>query len=576
MLRCAPACLAAALLGLSALGAFAQTDEDNLVRNPGFEAPAADNGYAGWAFVNHGQDSIRGEIQALDYHAGLRAAMVSVAQKPRIYACWAQHVPVPNDAALPDQLSVWYRAPKSSCQVVMTFTAVVDGKSVAKGNAAWTLDQSRDWRKVTQSLDVPSGTRDILLELRVSQEGDYGFDDVSLRRTEPVEAAGKPNRLLLVGVSRDSLPELWRDALAKAGWAKLSFETWDNLSPDLLRQCRVVALIGVPTRSEISDADEAICDLLVDYVKAGGGVLLTQNSQQCVTAMTLHFRLAERFGTRILFEQTTSDPALKTQIGPWGADTFTFTDHVSGPAADGVRGVIYQSYVDMGSYAGVLPFLTSDAWQVILSAGPKSRSEPSLLGLEEIDKLARPAGFADDVPLAGVRDYERGRVAYLGLNPSIIFSRAISSDQDRATFEAYMVKGAEGRPSDLLRFYTNTFAWLGSKADTLAAATLTMRKVTPIAYTTAWKLHQGIIGPRTTYSSGASTPDEYVAQAKQAGLDFLIFLEDFAALKPGGFERLEADCRRLSDGAFLAVPGITYQNTDGNHEFAFGNYRCQW
>jgi len=550
----------------------AQVEEDDLVRNPGFELPAADNPYAGWVFVNHGQDFIRGGIQALDYHSGLKAAAIAVSQKPRVYACWAQHVPVKDDAALPDEVALWYRAANSACQVVMSFSAIEDGKGIPKGGLAFTLEQSRDWRRSTQTLDVPSGTRDILLELRVSQEGEYRFDDVSLRRTEKEDFTGKPDRLLLVGVSREGLPELWREALPKAGWEKLSFETWDNLSPNLLKKCRVVALIGLPPRSELSEADEAIGDLLVDYVKAGGGVLLTQNSQQCVTGMTLYFRLAERFGTRILFEQTTSDPALTKHLGSWGPDTFTFADKVAAPVAEGIRGVMYQSYVDMGSYAGVLPFPAGDPWQVVLSAGPNSKTEPYLLGLEEVDSLARTAGFASDVALAGLRESGEGRVAYVGMNPTVVFTRAISSDEDRRTFETYMVKGVEDRPSDLLRFYTNVFAWLGAKADGLAGASLALRKVPPIAYTTTWKLHRGIIGPRTSYSSGASTPDEYATKAREAGLDFVIFLEEFAALKPDGFGKLKQDCRRLSDGAFLAVPGLTYENTDGNHELAFGSY----
>jgi hypothetical protein len=91
-------------------------------------------------------------------------------------------------------------------------------------------------------------------------------------------------------------------------------------------------------------------------------------------------------------------------------------------------------------------------------------------------------------------------------------------------------------------------------------------------YTAAWKSFRGVVGPRTRYSSGESTPEEYVARAKAAGISFLIFLEDFASLKPGGFESLKADCLRLSDGSFLAIPGVTYENVDGNHEFAFGKH----
>ena len=62
-----------------------------------------------------------------------------------------------------------------------------------------------------------------------------------------------------------------------------------------------------------------------------------------------------------------------------------------------------------------------------------------------------------------------------------------------------------------------------------------------------------------------------MAKAKVLGLDFIVFLEDFATLKPSGFENLKADCRRLSTETFLALPGFSYQNTDGNHEYIFSD-----
>ena len=78
----------------------------------------------------------------------------------------------------------------------------------------------------------------------------------------------------------------------------------------------------------------------------------------------------------------------------------------------------------------------------------------------------------------------------------------------------------------------------------------------PIKRSTAWKLHRGVIGPRTIYCTGLSSPEEYVAKAKALGLDFVIFLEDFAALKPSGFENLKADCRRLSTETFWPCPAL--------------------
>jgi hypothetical protein len=396
------------------------------------------------------------------------------------------------------------------------------------------------------------------------------FGNVALCRADLSPAAGKPGRILFVGAT--GLTYLWEAALQADGWGRPALETWDNLSPALLHECRAVVMVGLPLRPDLTPRDESTIRLLDDYVAAGGGLLLTQQAGQMITSQTLPFALARRFGTRILLEKTVSDPAATVQVGAWGSDQYTYSDKVSGPVAEGVKGVLYHSCVDMTALGGVMPFLPQTPWQVVLSAGPHSRSEIFRLGLEEVDKYSRARGYRGDVPLAGVREYGKGRVAYFGMLPDIVFTRAIGSDDDRKVHEAYLVKGAGGFSSDLAKLYRNTFRWLAAHADQLGTARLVRPPVAATGQTTAWKSFKGVIGPRTRYSSGESTPEEYVRRAKAAGIDFLVFLEDFAALKSGGFEALKADCRRLSDGSFLALPGITYQNVDGNHEFVFGKH----
>jgi hypothetical protein len=551
----------------------AQTNEGNLIRNPGFEealTPPLDDPYRNWAFVNHNQDFIRGTTDAQDYHSGLQAAAIAVGGLPQVYASWYQHIVIQADDQLPDQVSLWYRAPEQAAAIVMSFTGTEGGTAVPKGNAAVALPKSADWRQIVEPVQVPFGTRDIQFELRVDKPGEYRFDDVALRRTEVGPATGKPSRILFVGAAK--LTYLWDAALAAAGWDRVTFETWDNLTPALLKQCRVVVMVNLPLRPDLTPQDEGTIALLGDYVAAGGGVLLTQQAGQVITAQTLAFALARRFGTRILLEKTVSDPALTQPVGAWGSDLYTYTTAVAGPVAAGVTGVLYHSYVDMMSLGGVMPFLPQEPWQVVLSAGPNSRSELFQLGLAEVDQDARSAGFAREVPLAGVRECGQGRVAYFGLLPDIVFTRAIASDDDRKVHEAYLTVGSAGHPSNLQTLYLNTFRWLAAHADALETAQFRRPPAPEMATTTAWKSCKGVIGPRTRHSSGASTPAEYVAAAKAAGLDFVIFLEDFAALKPDGFATLKAECRRLSDGAFLALPGITYENADGNHEFAFGKY----
>ena len=558
------------LLAFSVASASAQAGEGNLVRDPGFEKAPAANSYEGWAFANNGQETIRGEVQAQDYHGGLRAAAIAVPQTPRVYVSWCQHVLVKDEAQLPDTVSLWYRAPGNPAAVVMSFIGVREGVVSQKGSVAFPLDKSGDWREFRRAFECPSGTTDIQFELRVTAAGDFKFDDVALVRQEQAAVGGKPYRLLFVGLTRDELTYLWAEQLPKSGWQRVSCEQWDNLTPALLKQCRTVVLANPPVRADLTADDEAIVGLLEDYVRAGGGLLLTQNMDQIVTGMTLQFRLAERFGTRILYENVISDKALTKTVGSWWADTFTYTDGVLPPLNEGVSGLPYQSYMSLESLCGVLPFLPEAPWQVTLTAGPNSRSEVYLCGLEDIDAKARADGFKSEVPLAGVREFGAGRVGYVGMKPMPVFSKPLKTAEDRDNYEAYMTRDFLGKPNGLMRFYQNTFTWLGAKADALVSAELRLPSVKAVGETTAWKLHRGLVGPRTTYSSGASSPEEYVRKARAAGLDFVVFLEDFAALKADGFRRLKQDCRRLSSTDFLAVPGITYQNSDGNHEYAFG------
>jgi hypothetical protein len=572
--------IALAALLLAGVGLTVQSQDDNLIKNPGFEESAATTPYLGWIFVNHGQDFIRGEIQAQNYHGGLKAACVTITEKPKVYACWTQTVSIEKDEQIPDEISLWYSAPDSGFNVLVFFTAIENGKAVVKGTESFPVEKSISWREATFKLpNTYSGISQIRVELRTDQIGKYLFDDVCLTRREK-PFSGKPEQILFVdnrlGIpSEQRLPAIMREAFEKRGWSKLSYITWDNLSPNLLRQSRAVVFIGVPGRAEFSEKDTATIKLLQQYVEAGGGVLLMQETQQNpVNDLTMRDALARAFGTRILLETVVSDPALTRQIGKWGPDIYTFTDQVKPPVADGVRGVCYHSCVHPMVLYGVLPFLPEAPWQVVLSAGPKSYSSPTKVGLEVIDKEARLAGFDKAVPLAGIREYGAGRAAYVGLLAGNIFTRSVSNVESRETYTDYMTKGWEGCPSDLLTFYANVIQWISGSADKLELADWkkwTNPTDSAVKRSFTWKLHKGVIGARTSYSTGTSTPDDYVKKAKEAGLDFIVFLEDFAALKSGGFENLKQDCRKLSDANFAAIPGVTCENTDGNNEYFFSD-----
>ncbi|MCX7935251.1 MAG: hypothetical protein N3A66_08345, partial [Planctomycetota bacterium] len=83
--------------------------------------------------------------------------------------------------------------------------------------------------------------------------------------------------------------------------------------------------------------------------------------------------------------------------------------------------------------------------------------------------------------------------------------------------------------------------------------------------------HAGLVGGRTALSSGQGTVADYVKAAKEAGLRFFVFFEDALRCDEERFNRLIAECREASDDSFVAVPGLCYEDAQGNHLYALGD-----
>ena len=84
-------------------------------------------------------------------------------------------------------------------------------------------------------------------------------------------------------------------------------------------------------------------------------------------------------------------------------------------------------------------------------------------------------------------------------------------------------------------------------------------------------LFKGLIGAQTSLSGGTGSVAEYAAAARQAGLDFLVFLEDFARLDAAALDQLKAECRQHSDGRLTLYAGYRIDTNIGNHLFLFGD-----
>jgi len=564
---------------LTLLLAFSPTlaEVTNLLTDPGYEE---NNG--AWQFDARGQPEARANIQGQSYRHGdgWSGAKVTVPNQPRQHVSWYQDVTIVDPEHVPNEASIWFNGPAGATLTAYPIT-LDDHESPLGEPKTVALRSAGDWEQNTLELDLPESTRRVRFEVRVAARGEFFFDDAALVKHQAAAPIGKPEGITFIGFRRtwgnatqgeDPMPAPMRQALEKAGLGPIRGIEWEDVTPEALRRSKAVIVMIWPHRMVPTPRDLAVIELLKDYAAAGGGVLFSADRQQRYHDHVIPMALAEAFGTTLLLEQTHTNPDKTWKIGTWPADTYTYTDQVKPPINEGVEGVLFQVESNW-AYRAVVPFVAREPWKVVLDSGENAWTEPlDPQGLTIIDQHRRDEGFERNIPLVGIRPFGDGRVGYFGVNMPNIIVRAVDNEDGMEVYTSYARDGYDGHPSDMLRLITNLLTWLGANAASLESTNLAMDYAEDTRqFDAGWKIHRGVIGPRTSYSSGTASPDEYVAKAKALGLDFIVFLEEFGAMDRANFNRLRADCRRLTTNDFIAVPGITWTNEDGNHQFAYSD-----
>ncbi|MEI8194696.1 MAG: hypothetical protein WCI73_02180 [Phycisphaerae bacterium] len=74
----------------------------------------------------------------------------------------------------------------------------------------------------------------------------------------------------------------------------------------------------------------------------------------------------------------------------------------------------------------------------------------------------------------------------------------------------------------------------------------------------------GLIGARSSLSGGADPPADMIAAARTAGLDYIVFLEDFTKMTPAKLEELKKLCAAACDDKFQAYHGLEIADNRGH------------
>lgn len=332
--------------------------------------------------------------------------------------------------------------------------------------------------------------------------------------------------------------------------------------------------------------DEQARGTVEEFLQRGGGVLALQpgGNAHNVETWTLTNQWLAGLGARLrweVLEETDEDNRVADMMGI----RHSYTERVEPPVSEGVKGLLMMMLHNPGAEPP-MPFDYSEEWKVVVRGADSLRTRIT----EHHSKAAHlrkwiPEEPLDSAPpLMAVRKYRNGRVALTSLRPQW----SLRAPRHCPTVEAMMTKGAGGRPSNWVGVFANAIRWLArpSMKKGMGGATtpdaLLHRQVKEVkrhgpkkwAGVTAIENRPqtpGLVGARTELSSGSGSVADYVREAKAAGLKFIVFLENELEMEKADWDRLVEQCKKHSGEDFLAVPGLTYEDAQGNHLFAFAD-----
>lgn len=411
-------------------------------------------------------------------------------------------------------------------------------------------------------------------------------------------AADRPSVLILPVARRPDytyLQELHRKGFA----VDYGLRAEDPLDWERLRQFNVLILTSLPTSESGHRWREPpfraeFEPLLQRFQAAGGGVFVMLNTHEQLTS-PYYEEWNEYFaawGAALPLEGV-RDPATEMRH-PHSRQPFVYTDNIEpGPVSEGVTGLWFPNATGSGNVnfkTMTTPLIVNETWQVVVRGSAASRAEPLQAGFalspnEHFTPIYREQPTAAP-PLFAIRETDAGRMALTVNNPVFHVYSGTTWAHDRVM----LGKGLGRRPANFDRLIENTLHWLaapslengalgGYRQDPQRLQHPHFRRApeayfpdftsyqNPVPPAPVWK---GLVGARTALSSGSGTVADFADAARRAGLDFVVFLEDFTAFSRDDLKQLEADCRAHSTADLSLIPGYAIRSNIGNHMFLFG------
>ncbi len=342
--------------------------------------------------------------------------------------------------------------------------------------------------------------------------------------------------------------------------------------------------------------DVSLKPVVQQFLEAGGGVFLTAPYGHMGRAARWFPtpEWAEGFGARLRWHVLEDGDPANTVVDIMGV-RHSFSDRIAAPFNAGVRGVL--TITPRSGFWPPLAFDFSEEWQVAVrwAASVRPKEPEQQHGRLEAYRW-KDEPLTDRSGLLAVRQVKDGRLALCGFASQWLFNPGPNCP----TVEGMLSAGVKEKPSDWLKVLAHTLHWLaepslaqgrggaqtpqallnpsGVIADPPLLDWRGPRPVVrdpnkPLVLPAMEDMQQlrGLVGARTELSGYRGTVADYAATARQAGLDYLVFLENALQMDAAKFDELVRQCEAASDGLFAAIPGLTIEDAQGNHFFYIGD-----
>lgn len=362
-----------------------------------------------------------------------------------------------------------------------------------------------------------------------------------------------------------------RQSLEKDGWV-VGECSWDALTEETLSRFQAVIFLQTPDTFIKADKDARLGRmqaLLQDYLARGGGVLVFPDLFRGTVHKTVNAWL-EPYGIKALPQTIQETPRGQHPFEAYPAMGVASTGNIARDAlTEGVSRFVYPEGNELTT-----TFQAGDDWKVLVRGEKTALSVPNE-GVVESDPL-----FSEEPPIVAVREAGGGRMAYWSGHSSFFILKP---------YHAYWDEGRVLKEGDDLRLLENLLAWLaGSPASQLGG--FTGEEQTGIFHFEQARERtisqeqripgpprRGVIGLQSRLSGGPLSVADLCTQARQLGLDYVVFTEDAAAVSSADvWEDYVKACAEASGPDFIAFPGVLVESPETHDRAVVFNLRKPW